>query len=189
MRLSPVISFTGMLQRVTDATLQTARPLRLCLEFHPTRIDLVDVVVDEQSIGRIRLLCDEIVDVVIEARGGDTKPTIEIVLDDDFPCLIRLRLQARVRFGYVALPPVQLVRIGCAERFAIEHLERRRFSRVVDQRQPRVGRSAEAVVTIVADAQVQEKLRMEGDLVLRVQSPVLGIPPIVEVLVRMDSRS
>ena len=61
----------GTLKRVTDPTFQTARPLRFCLEFHPTRIDLVDVVVDEQSIGRIRLLCDEIVDVVMEARSGD----------------------------------------------------------------------------------------------------------------------
>ena len=116
----------GILERVADTPLQAAPPLPFGLELEAARVDLVDVVVDEQPVGRIRLLRDEVVDVVIEARGGDAKSAVEIVLDDEFPGLVRLGLQARVGFRYVGLLPVQLVGVGRAERFAVQHLQRRR---------------------------------------------------------------
>jgi hypothetical protein len=171
-----------MLERIADAPLQSAPPFPFGLELHAARVDLIDVVVDEQPVGRIRLLRDEVVDVVVEARGRDAEPAVEIVLDDDFRSLVRLGPQARVGFRDVRLLPVQLVRVGRAERVAVQHLQRRRSLGIVDQRHPGVGRAAEGLVAIVADAQVQQELWMYRDLVLCIQCPILRISTIVEIL-------
>ena len=124
------------LQRVAQAALEKTREGPFQLEFHPLRLDPVDIPEHVQAVRRIGHESDQVVDAVAVHRGDAAEAGVKRVLESDLVGPDRLRFQPGIRLLRCStVVVVKLVDVRGAERPAVEELERRRRAGGVDHAQ------------------------------------------------------